>query len=258
MKSELRKRKLAVSGLKAVLADRLKINLQESGYDVDTFNFNTNPDQPTPEKPKKLMDLHKLPKTANSLWASSKLSNNPKIDASLIRKYPFNNETRSILTNLSDFSNLPETQQLRREHHKVHLPSVTKIIKETMSEESKRNLKAWEDRMIAQMGIDNFNKMVKQTLEAGSMLHSCIEKFFMEGVLPAAKSMEKLISRNHLTSVNSIIETFHKPPLALESQVIHPDLNYVGYMDAVTIHVPRELLTLRHINAFSTLLKPII
>ena len=41
LKSELEKRGLATSGVKAVLADRLLKHMQEQGQDVDTFDFNS-------------------------------------------------------------------------------------------------------------------------------------------------------------------------------------------------------------------------
>merc|ERR1711981_1299799 len=46
LKSELEKRGLATSGVKAVLADRLLKHLREQGQDVDTFDFNSPEDQP--------------------------------------------------------------------------------------------------------------------------------------------------------------------------------------------------------------------
>ena len=79
--------------------------------------------------------------------------------------------------------------------------------------------------MIADMGWDNFNKMQKETLANGHRLHSAIENFFLNGslVLPekdlqVAKNMENT-SLNHLNSIAPVIENFHRPALALESQV---------------------------------------
>ena len=40
LKLELETRKIATSGVKAVLADRLAKNLQVEGFDAETFEFN--------------------------------------------------------------------------------------------------------------------------------------------------------------------------------------------------------------------------
>ena len=55
-------------------------------------------------------------------------------------------------------------------------PSVTKILKETMSEERKLILKTWEENMILKMGQDAFEKMQELTLKRGHRLHSAIGK----------------------------------------------------------------------------------
>ena len=52
LKSELEKRGLATSGVKAVLADRLQKHLQEQGHDPDTFDFDKPEDQPEEAEPK--------------------------------------------------------------------------------------------------------------------------------------------------------------------------------------------------------------
>ena len=79
--------------------------------------------------------------------------------------------------------------------------------------------------MIKDMGLDNFSKMQKETLANGHRLHSAIENFFLNGslVLPekdlqVVKNMENT-SLNHLNSIAPVIENFHRPALALESQV---------------------------------------
>ena len=52
------------------------------------------------------------------------------------------------------------------------------------------------------------------------------------------------IPSNHLKSISPVIEKFHRPALALESQVIHPTLNYVGYFDGLAVHTPSKKVTL--------------
>jgi len=51
LKSELEKRGLVTSGIKAVLAERLQTHLVEEGFDPETFNFATPSDQDADPKP---------------------------------------------------------------------------------------------------------------------------------------------------------------------------------------------------------------
>ena len=79
--------------------------------------------------------------------------------------------------------------------------------------------------MIKDMGLDNFSKMQKETLANGHRLHSAIENFFLHGslVIPQKEHQVENImentSMNHLNSIAPVIENFHRPALALESQV---------------------------------------
>ena len=50
LKSELEKRGLATSGVKAVLVERLQKQLESEGLDVDTFDFNSQPDEEEQEE----------------------------------------------------------------------------------------------------------------------------------------------------------------------------------------------------------------
>ncbi len=44
---------------------------------------------------------------------------------------------------------------------RVRLPSVTRILSETMAPESRAALDAWKERMISELGLDVFQKMQK-------------------------------------------------------------------------------------------------
>ena len=41
-----------------------------------------------------------------------------------------------------------------------------------------------------------------------------------------------------------ILDDFHQPALAIESEVVHPKLNYFGRFDALTVHVPSKKVVL--------------
>ena len=56
----------------------------------------------------------------------------------------------------------------------INVPSVTKILKLTMSEENKLRLNVWKEKMILKMGREAFEKMQELTLKRGHRLHSAI------------------------------------------------------------------------------------
>ena len=54
------------------------------------------------------------------------------------------------------------------------IPSVTKILRETMSIENKLRLQIWEEKMIAKMGREAFDQMQKLTLKRGHRMHAAV------------------------------------------------------------------------------------
>ena len=42
------------------------------------------------------------------------------------------------------------------------------------------------------------------------------------------------VSRRHISSLAPILDRFSRPPLSIESQVVHAGLNYKGYVDCIT------------------------
>ena len=58
-----------------------------------------------------------------------------------------------------------------------NIPSVTKILKDTMSVESKLRLQIWEEKMVAQMGRHAFEKMKELNFKRGHRLHTAVGKY---------------------------------------------------------------------------------
>ena len=59
-----------------------------------------------------------------------------------------------------------------------NVPSVTKILNETMSVDQRLRLQIWEEKMVYKMGRDAFEKMQELTMKRGHRLHSAIGKYF--------------------------------------------------------------------------------
>ena len=113
----------------------------------------------------------------------------------------------------------------------------------TMSIKRKLALQKWEERMVAEMGRKRFEIMQQTTLDRGHRLHAVLEDYFLHGQIDKnIDSFTDTVSLKHIKSVSSVIESFERPALALESQVYHPNLNYIGYMDAVAFYKKKLVL----------------
>ena len=60
----------------------------------------------------------------------------------------------------------------------ANVPSVTRILNETMPVEQKMRLQAWEEKMVYKMGRSAFEKMQELIMKRGHRLHSAIGKYF--------------------------------------------------------------------------------
>ena len=96
------------------------------------------------------------------------------------QKYKLWNDGKPLLQPGSNFNQVIEIKRGSNvetdDLHFKNAPSVTKILKETMSEERKLILKTWEENMILKMGQEAFEKMQELTLKRGHRLHSAIGK----------------------------------------------------------------------------------
>jgi len=112
------------------------------------------------------------------------------------------------------------------------LPSVTRILKATMSEHSKMVLARWEEKMIQKLGEDGFAVYKAKIFQRGHVLHKHVEDFMTTGQIVQHQNIEDEVSKSHLESISSVLESFTQP-FALESAVIHPTLEYQGILDCL-------------------------
>ena len=208
LKTELQKRGSKISGLKGDLVGRLKIHLEEEGFNPDTFNFHSIEDisekaekVPSPKK-------HSISKYPMLDIVEGKVTEISKIPSSKTETYPFESNSKPLFSSLNDFSTVPKLIELRREENRgVKLPSVSKILNVTMPKESRMRLQKWEEKQIEMMGLKNFMKMQQKTLATGTILHSNMETYFKSGCLPPLRQMPDKTSQNHLISIRQLIGT---------------------------------------------------
>ena len=134
------------------------------------------------------------------------------------------NESRPLFSGKkADLALVPESPvRLKDNALDRSIPSVSKVLKETMPAERKLALQRWEERMVESMGREAFDEMNKMTLLRGSRLHSHVERMLMGE--PAEAETDE-VSQKHLQSLAPIAGGFDKP-FAIESYVAHQTLNY--------------------------------
>ena len=123
----------------------------------------------------------------------------------------------------ADLALVPESpMRLKGKSHSRGIPSVSKVLKETMPVERKMALQRWEERMVASMGREAFDEMNRMTLSRGQRLHSHVERMLMGE--PGEEETDEVVQK-HLQSLGAVAGGFDKP-FAIESFVAHPTLNY--------------------------------
>lgn len=116
------------------------------------------------------------------------------------------------------------------------LPSVSRILSETMPEASRIALAKWEAKMIAELGEQGFQDYKKELFSQGSLLHECIHNHLQDSKPPSASALARI--KGFWQSVEPVVAEVQEGQavMALESRVIHPQLHYAGILDCVAIY----------------------
>jgi len=161
-------------------------------------------------------------------------------------EYPFENASKKkLLKSQEDINDTDDYLSFPR-NYEVRLPSVSKIIQATMPPDQREILDRWEQNMIEELGEEGFRQYKEDLFRYGHELHYAVEKYFGDsGSLSASLEAEgDQTVQNMIQSLSPIIDDFQRPALSLESQVIHPTLNYVGYFDALAFHKRSDKIVL--------------
>ncbi|XP_002738019.2 mitochondrial genome maintenance exonuclease 1-like [Saccoglossus kowalevskii] len=113
------------------------------------------------------------------------------------------------------------------------LPSVTKILQDTMPIQNAIMLLKWKQKMIAELGEKGFIKFNEETLAAGSALHRCIQQY-LQGI-PMNEINVGKANAGHWKSMASILPQI-TDVYATEKYVKHPMLSYAGYIDCIATY----------------------
>ncbi|CAK9801996.1 Mitochondrial genome maintenance exonuclease 1 [Anthophora quadrimaculata] len=109
----------------------------------------------------------------------------------------------------------------------LKIPSVTNILKETMSEKSKRGLAIWKNNIIQTFGEKYFKWFCEGFLLEGKLFHKCVQNALLKKEVPIEPRIELVYH-----SVEPVLKDLQKV-YSFETHVVHPTLRYRGYIDCI-------------------------
>ncbi|XP_077290993.1 mitochondrial genome maintenance exonuclease 1-like [Arctopsyche grandis] len=120
----------------------------------------------------------------------------------------------------------------------MNFPSVTRVLDQTMSEESRAALEKWKQEKIEELGLEGFEKFNKTQLERGTQFHNLLSEHFLSvhGVSAVDSALEGVWS-----SVSHVLKELATPK-AIESHVVHPVLKYKGIIDCIAMYQDKPTL----------------
>uniref|UniRef100_G3NLE2 Mitochondrial genome maintenance exonuclease 1 n=1 Tax=Gasterosteus aculeatus aculeatus TaxID=481459 RepID=G3NLE2_GASAC len=135
----------------------------------------------------------------------------------------------------------PETGPLTRivlnREGRSSVPSVTRVLQQTLSKEQIFYLERWKRRMIAELGEDGFKQYSQNLFKQGKLFHSAVEDILASGGTSQSRNASEasehpLEVQGYLESISHVLEDV-TAVRATESTVHHDALNYLGILDCV-------------------------
>ncbi|NWH78254.1 MGME1 exonuclease, partial [Piaya cayana] len=140
---------------------------------------------------------------------------------------PLINSNKRI-TPLNSDSSLP----LKIPLQKTKMPSVTRILQQTISPQQAFYLERWKQKMILELGKDGFAEYTKNLFLQGELFHAALESIFLSKETAVKEQEEDAAISGYLSSVQHVLEDISDVK-ALESAVQHETLQYLGLVDCV-------------------------
>ncbi|NXX82781.1 MGME1 exonuclease, partial [Urocolius indicus] len=115
---------------------------------------------------------------------------------------------------------------------KLKMPSVTRILQQTLSPQQAFYLERWKQKMILELGTDGFAEYTKNLFLQGELFHKALESIFLSEEMATKEQREDVTVSGYLSSVEHVLKDISEVK-ALESAVQHETLQYLGLVDCV-------------------------
>uniref|UniRef100_A0A3Q3VVV1 Mitochondrial genome maintenance exonuclease 1 n=1 Tax=Mola mola TaxID=94237 RepID=A0A3Q3VVV1_MOLML len=131
----------------------------------------------------------------------------------------------------------PARIALNRGQGRSPVPSVTRILQQTLSPDQVFYLERWKRRMIAELGEEGFKEYSRNLFRQGKLFHSAVEDILTSGAsredkTPSERDEYPPEVQGYLQSISHVLADV-SAVRAVESTVQHSTLNYLGIADCV-------------------------
>lgn len=161
-------------------------------------------------------------------------------DPAVLKKYALLPEHERLalkyVLNAPLFTNFADNQNASHVWSGVPTPSVSRVMKDSMSEESLMILARWEKKMIEELGKDGFDKYKATMFQNGNKFHSCIQQFLEKKQVTMFSEVE-----GYWNSLQPVLKDIDNV-VAVEQTVTNNYLNYKGIFDCVATYQGRPCL----------------
>ncbi|XP_007238574.3 mitochondrial genome maintenance exonuclease 1 [Astyanax mexicanus] len=125
--------------------------------------------------------------------------------------------------------------KLQRNTEQPSVPSVTRILQNTMSPSQLFYLERWKRRKIAELGEEGFREYSQNLFRQGKLFHAAIESFLTQKSSPKEEVETPDEVSGYLESIGHVLEDV-TGVRAIESAVEHHTLRYLGIVDCVAMY----------------------
>ncbi|GFW99896.1 mitochondrial genome maintenance exonuclease 1 [Trichonephila clavipes] len=148
-------------------------------------------------------------------------------DLNQVLNFPLLNQQRSKTSEI-DIVRINSLRKELEKRSKSYVPSVSKILENTMPQESAERLRRWKENIIKELGVEGFQKYQEDILKNGQNLHTCINAYL--GSTPKPEIQVEEAIAGHWESLRNIFTHISDIKL-LEERISHPFLCYKGIVD---------------------------
>lgn len=147
--------------------------------------------------------------------------------------HPFLNCQEPVETEEPE-SGPPARILLNRGQGRSLVPSVTRILQQTLSPDQIFYLERWRKKMIAELGEEGFKEYSQNLFRQGKLFHSALENVLTSHPTWKDRNPSEYPPevQGYMQSVSDILEDI-RAVKAIESTVQHETLNYLGVVDCV-------------------------
>ncbi|XP_073528588.1 mitochondrial genome maintenance exonuclease 1 [Phyllobates terribilis] len=155
----------------------------------------------------------------------------PKV---LQNRVPLANPNKVLLSVVNTDPNIPVKIGLPGKSQMTNgrLPSVTRILQQTMPMEQAFYLERWKQRMIMELGEEGFIEYTAAVFSQGKLFHAQIEDLLLSEEQYTQKPEDTDALVGYMNSVEHVLSDVGGVR-TLESAVVHSVLQYSGFVDCV-------------------------